>query len=543
MTLVTVLEIPQWQGSGSATARRLPDGAAQLARLLPAGEHIRVATTDRAAPTLEGVTAKDALVSNFGAAREALARARGELVVTVGGDCGVDLAPIEAALARHGRNLAVVWFDAHPDLNTPDSSPSGSFHGMVLRTLLGDGPPALVPAHRLCPEQVVLAGTRALDPPERAFVERSAIASVGVPALADPASVVDAVAATGATAIYLHIDLDVLDPGSFASVGARELGGLSPDQLAAAVHALAARFAVAGIGITEYEPPPAGPAGPELRDGSADRITLDRLLAGLPLTLSAGNLPDGPARIERFAAAAWPAATVAHVDGWLLRHTPGVTRRRSNSALPPPATTGPECALPAVATFYRERGSPPLVQVSPAEHHTTLDSALAGNGYHRQGATLVLTAPASQVAGLAAGVEPVTVGCATAPDDSWLRAFVALDEHTDRAQVAEHVLRRIPAPAAYLTATRAGQLAGIGLFVGAPGWAGGYCMVTDPRHRRRGVGRAVLAAGARWAADHRVSQLYVLVEPGNQAARALYEAAGFRHSHGYHYRAAGPAAG
>jgi arginase len=57
------------------------------------------------------------------------------------------LEPVSAALARHGDGLAVVWFDAHGDLNTPESSPSGAFHGMVLRTLLGQGP-ALAYGHR-----------------------------------------------------------------------------------------------------------------------------------------------------------------------------------------------------------------------------------------------------------------------------------------------------------------------------------------------------------------------------------------------------------
>ncbi|WTL10231.1 arginase family protein [Kribbella sp. NBC_01505] len=81
--------------------------------------------------------------------------------VTVGGDCGVDLAPIAAARERYGDELTVLWLDAHPDVNRPETLPSGSFHGMVLATLLGDGASALVPEDRLVPGQVVLAGVRA----------------------------------------------------------------------------------------------------------------------------------------------------------------------------------------------------------------------------------------------------------------------------------------------------------------------------------------------------------------------------------------------
>ncbi len=238
----SVLEIPQWQGSGSPTARRLADGAAQLTTMIPADRRVRVAVTD-------------SLPDNLAAVRAALPDPP---LVTVGGDCGVELAPIEAALAAHGDGLTVVWFDAHGDLNTPESSPSGAFHGMVLRTLLGTGPADLLPRRTLKPSQVVLAGVRALDPAEKEFVEATGMAHVDVAALA---TLPEVVAATGARAVYLHLDLDVLDPADFAAVGTPEPEGVSPARLAAAMRALIDRFPLAGIGITEYEP-----SRPEDRD-------------------------------------------------------------------------------------------------------------------------------------------------------------------------------------------------------------------------------------------------------------------------------------
>ena len=97
-------------------------------------------------------------------------------------------------------DLAVVWFDAHPDLNTVESSPSGAFSGMVLRTLLGDGVDALVPSTPLAPDRLVLAGARSVDDGEDAYLESSGIARVGVDALDTPDGLVAAVAATGAAA-------------------------------------------------------------------------------------------------------------------------------------------------------------------------------------------------------------------------------------------------------------------------------------------------------------------------------------------------------
>ncbi|ETK30657.1 arginase family protein, partial [Microbispora sp. ATCC PTA-5024] len=71
---------------------------------------------------------------------------------------------------------------------------------------------------------------------------------------ADPAALVPAVSATGATAVYVHIDLDVLDPGEFGSLNHPEAGGLAVPTLRAAVRALTAAFTLAGLGITEYAP-------------------------------------------------------------------------------------------------------------------------------------------------------------------------------------------------------------------------------------------------------------------------------------------------
>lgn len=265
-----VVEIPQWQGSGSRTARRLVPGAGLLAGLVPADERIRARLSADAGETRAGVRNADVLADNLAEIRALPVWADGRPAITVGGDCAVELAPVEAALRRHGDRLAVVWFDAHGDLNSPESSPSGAFHGMIVRSLVGEGPPALRPDPPLPTGRLVLAGVRALDPGEREFIERHAIPALTVADLADPAALVDAVAATGATAVYVHIDLDVLDPGAFASVGLPEPGGLDPARLAAAVRALAARFAVAGLGITEYQP-----AAP------ADQETLARLVPQL----------------------------------------------------------------------------------------------------------------------------------------------------------------------------------------------------------------------------------------------------------------------
>lgn len=246
MSQVTVVEVPQWQGSGSATAERLVEGAGFLAAMVPDAVRHRIEVGEGDTPATLAATA--------GKARTVIGDAREGFVVTVGGDCGVELAPVSAAIDRYGERLALVWFDAHGDLNTPASSPSGAFHGMILRALTGEGHDELVPSRAISPGRVVLAGARDLDPGERDFIAANALTHVTVADLSDPAVLVDAVAATGATAIYVHIDLDVLDPGVFASVGSPAPEGLQADHLLKLVTALTERFEPAGLGITEYEP-------------------------------------------------------------------------------------------------------------------------------------------------------------------------------------------------------------------------------------------------------------------------------------------------
>ncbi|MFB9967462.1 GNAT family N-acetyltransferase [Sinosporangium siamense] len=504
---MAVVEVPQWQGSSSPTATLLSEGAMMLGALIaePEGVEITVPLGGTLAETARHV-------------HEALSTAGERFVVTVGGDCGVELAPISAAARRHegGNGLAVVWFDAHGDLNTPASSPSGAFHGMVLRTLLGEGPPDLVPELPLRPEQVILAGVRALDPAEQDYVDATGITHIAKP---DPAALVEAIRRTGATAVYIHIDLDVLDPRTFTSVGVPEPDGFLPDELVDHVVALAERFDVVGLGITEYEP-----TRPE------DHLLLASLLP--PLVRQCRN--STPWQIEQRAALAWPATVVERHEGWLLRHTPGTTRKRSNSALPPfHVSTNLEQELHHIQNFYRERDLPLRIQVSPAEAHPQLDGLLAHRGYHLTGKTRVLIAGAADLVNRVAPVFPVV------PIDHHARradVFRSLDQHSDSRLIADKVIAHIPDPMAFLVVVHGDEAVGMVLLAAHTGWTGIFAMATHPDHRRNGVATTLLHAAAQWALAQPAPRLYLQVEEDNGPAYGLYTRSGFTPSHSYHYR-------
>lgn len=266
MTLRFVL-VPQWQGSPSPRAMRLADGVAALRGDLPAS-----ATSEVTVP-LEAGDDRGTGIHRFSAVQAVRERTHDVLAdldgpfVLVGGDCGVSAAGIETALRRHP-DAAVVWFDAHPDLNAPDTSPSGAFAGMVLR--------AAIDAGDVTARRVLLAGTRSWDAGERQFADEHGMRSFSVPELADPAALVEAVAATGADAVYLHLDLDVLDPADLDGVLDPEPFGLSPTALVAAVRALRARFPLAGATLAAY-----APSDPDSEQAVDDAATILRVIAAL----------------------------------------------------------------------------------------------------------------------------------------------------------------------------------------------------------------------------------------------------------------------
>lgn len=176
--------------------------------------------------------------------------------LSIGGDCGIALAAVEHAARRHPGDLAVVWFDAHPDLHTPESSPSGGFCGMVLRAISGEGPAELelAAASSVPLQNVVLAGIRDVDDAEDELLHDRGLVSVSCSELADPAALVAAVAATGAKHVFVHIDLDVLDPSALEGLSDLIPFGLSVADLGGAITALRAEFTVAGATITGFAP-------------------------------------------------------------------------------------------------------------------------------------------------------------------------------------------------------------------------------------------------------------------------------------------------
>jgi arginase len=245
---------PEWQGSGKSPA--VQQGARTMARaLFPDTAFLTIPSPEtEVLDRIEGVNGLASIAPRF---RNAMARLRAEAadrILTIGGTCGVEAAPVGYLNERYGGDLAVVWFDAHGDLNTPESSPSGNFHGMVLRTLLGEGPAEYLSELRrpLAPAQVFLAATRDLDPPEMQYIARQGISATPPNQFVNPAALAERITARGYRRVYVHVDLDAMNPEDFPHTLMRTPGGPTLEEVCDMVRALSTAFDVVGFSLVEY---------------------------------------------------------------------------------------------------------------------------------------------------------------------------------------------------------------------------------------------------------------------------------------------------
>jgi arginase len=163
----------------------------------------------------------------------------GYFPVSLGGDHSVAIGT-QAGVAKfyrdHNQEIGCLWIDAHADMNTPESSPSGNVHGMPFAINLGHGPESLTHilgfAPKLRPERCALIGVRDLDAPERQVVRGSGVSvftmreidELGMRIVMERAI---ALASRGTAGFVVSFDMDVTDPGEAPGVGTPVRGGIT----------------------------------------------------------------------------------------------------------------------------------------------------------------------------------------------------------------------------------------------------------------------------------------------------------------------------
>lgn len=195
------------------------------------------------------------------AARVADAARRGALPLVLGGDHSVALGTLGGLASVHGPG-GVLWIDAHADVNTPETSPTGNVHGMPLAAALGLAGPGFEsdswPLPAVDPRKVALVGVRQLDEGERVLLREagvrvftmSEIDRIGV----DRAMRESLDRIGGARFVHVSLDMDVLDPDVAPGVGTPVRGGLTYREAHLALELVAESGLVGSLEVVEVNP-------------------------------------------------------------------------------------------------------------------------------------------------------------------------------------------------------------------------------------------------------------------------------------------------
>ena len=264
------LLMPQWQGGDVPNA--YPLGARLTQWLAPKTDAVKVEV-----PTIEpdgsprteqdGIVERRNLMRQLHSAQDIINAYSPERVVVFGGDCLVEQGPISYLNKRYEGELGVLWMDAHPDVTTPKEF--NHAHTMVLGNLLGDGDTqfaAEVPV-KLKSGHVMFAGLQETTDQETEYIKEKNLRYARPEELSDNSGpILEWIREAGIKKMYIHLDLDVLDPGLFRNLLFSNpmpdpencmdfsMGAMNFAQVTRVLKDVSAHADVVGMGITEQLP-------------------------------------------------------------------------------------------------------------------------------------------------------------------------------------------------------------------------------------------------------------------------------------------------
>lgn len=187
---------------------------------------------------------------------------RGRFPLVLGGDHSIAIGTI-AGVAHYHQRMGLIWFDAHGDLNTEDTTPSGNIHGMPLAVSLGFGHPDLVQiggySPKIYPQNIVIIGARQLDEGERKLIDDQQIRvftmhdidRLGMARVMDEAL---HIVTDGTDGVHLSLDLDGVDPKDAPGVGTPVTGGITYRESHLAMEILAEADILTSAEFVEVNP-------------------------------------------------------------------------------------------------------------------------------------------------------------------------------------------------------------------------------------------------------------------------------------------------
>jgi arginase len=190
----------------------------------------------------------------------------GRMPLVLGGDHSIAIGSVAGSsdhFARQNENIGLIWFDAHGDANTPETTPSGNIHGMSLAVSLGLGDTDLVNlggrAPKVLPNNAVLIGCRDLDPGERLMLRKSGatvytMRDIDERGMRDVVDEAIGLASDNTAGIHVSFDLDVVDPEDAPGTGTPVWGGITYREAHLAMEMLSDRAAIIALDLVEVNP-------------------------------------------------------------------------------------------------------------------------------------------------------------------------------------------------------------------------------------------------------------------------------------------------
>lgn len=263
---------PQWQGG--IVSHWMPDlppedasrgyylGAQLLKMLAPESSQkvveVPVSLEIGERKVEEGVSDRSAILKQSRAALEKLREHNPDKIVTLGGECSVSVVPFTYLAGKYPNDTAIIWIDAHPDINLPNDEYPG-FHAMALAACMGMGDAELtgmLPG-KVDASNVLIVGLRAWEK-DGGTRERQKEMNIKSLSPSETATNSDAVLnwlkERGVSRVLIHFDLDVLDPAEIIAGVGVEPGGMKIKEVVRVINDIASRYDLVGLTIAEPMP-------------------------------------------------------------------------------------------------------------------------------------------------------------------------------------------------------------------------------------------------------------------------------------------------
>ncbi len=263
---------PQWQGG--IVSHWMPDlppedasrgyylGAQLLKMLAPESSQkvveVPVSLEIGERKVEEGVSDRSAILKQSRAALEKLREHNPDKIVTLGGECSVSVVPFTYLAGKYPNDTAIIWIDAHPDINLPNDEYPG-FHAMALAACMGMGDAELtgmLPG-KVDASNVLIVGLRAWEK-DGGTRERQKEMNIKSLSPSETAANSDAVLnwlkERGVSRVLIHFDLDVLDPAEIIAGVGVEPGGMKIKEVVRVINDIASRYDLVGLTIAEPMP-------------------------------------------------------------------------------------------------------------------------------------------------------------------------------------------------------------------------------------------------------------------------------------------------